>query len=118
MPPEIAKMIEYLDREFERRLIERLSIPFGVWNSPLNPKTEPLDFKTTDFDDFSFRCRMDYGVTFIQSPAFVMSHAVDDRPRPHGMPFEVFVALEVLWIRIDLDLFDRRLTHVISQEIN
>jgi len=44
VPPELAKSIEYLDREFEKRLIERFSIPFDVWNSPLKQEIGPLDF--------------------------------------------------------------------------
>jgi hypothetical protein len=114
MRPDINKIIESMDRELWKKITEPSVTPLGVLNSPPISQIQPFRFDDARSEEFVFRCRFDYGVTCFRSVATLDYSNVDDRPRPPGMPFVLFAALEILWLRIDLDLFDRRLVHVIS----
>jgi hypothetical protein len=115
MPSDIYKIIEHLDREIWKQVTEQ-SLP-GIFNSASIMEIEPLFFQKEREKEFTIIARMNFGVDFIEPRYTMLTSCDDDRPRPAGMPFEVFAAVEMLWLGIDLDLFDRRLAHVISSEI-
>ena len=114
---DMLKIIENMAMRVERDFAERILIPFDVWTARSATEINFPEYKMNWEAEFGVKTRMNFGVTLLDPRNVLLTNAVDDSPRPPRMPFEVFAALEVLWIRIDLDLFDRRLTHLISEEI-
>ena len=118
MPPDLSKLLERLEREIWKQVSGLTSGMPGILNSPPIARIEPLFFEECEkASEFRFIANMNFGVNFIEPRYAILTTSVDDCPRPARMPFDVFAALDVLWLRIELDLFDRRLPHVISKEI-